>query len=227
MAEETALITLEQVKIAKGVTDNDAARDARYEQAIEFASTAVRKYADRLFGIPLVKETRSWEYDSSGYLDIDDAATVEGVVFVFGGLRMPITTFYWRAEPQGGPVYSYLNIPHWAGIYSPEMGFTYNLDVISKDRGWPGLIPLIEVTATWGWPTVPLDVQQATILTALEFADIPDNFVSENISGSSYSYQTAIRVGSGSPGGGANDLLPSAIPGRAQDLLAPYVRFLI
>jgi hypothetical protein len=219
MAELEAenLINLEELKFAMNIAagEVDALRDARLQQAIRDASAAVRRFADRAFGKPEVPGTRIYEWDASGYLDIDDCMSVTSVVFTFGGFEFPIEPFYWRPEPQEGPPYIYLTIPHWAGVYSPEMGFERNLDVISKDRGWPGLIPTVKVTASWGWPEVPADVRRATIWTAAAMSEKPENYVSESIAG--YSYSTSNRTSG----------LPTAIPAQAQDILSAYVRFQI
>jgi hypothetical protein len=211
------LITLTELKAAMNIAagDVDVVRDAKLESAIEGASAAVRRFADRAFGLPETPGIRTYEYDSSGFLDIDDCMAVTSVAFVFGGFETPIDQFYWRPEPQEGPPYNYLTIPHWAGIYSPQMGFKINLDVISKDRGWPGLIPTVKVTASWGWPEVPADVRRAAIWTAAVMSEKPEEFVSESIAG--YSYTTSNRT-SGAP---------QAIPPQAQDILAAYVRFQI
>jgi hypothetical protein len=211
----TNLISLAQLKIAMGITaaEVDLVRDEKLELSIADASAAIRSYADRSFGLPAVKGNRIYEYDASGYLDIDDAVSVESLVFIFGSLETPIEPFYWRAEPQEGPPYTYLTVPQWSGSISPEMGFTYNLDVISKDRGWPGLIPTIKVTGEFGWPEVPADVQRAAIWTAAAMAEKPDEMVSESIAG--YSYTSANRTSSA----------VTAIPSRAKDLLAAYERF--
>lgn len=215
--EAESLITLEELKFAMNIAagEVDALRDARLQQAIRDASAAVRRFADRAFGKPVSAETRIYEWDHSGYLDIDDAMSVTAVVFTFGGFEFTIEPFYWRPEPQEGPPYTYLTIPHWAGIYDPQMGFEKNLDVISKDRGWPGLIPTIKVTASWGWPTIPDDVKRATIWTAAAMSEKPENYVSQSIAG--YSYTTSNRTSG----------LPTAIPAMAQDILAAYVRFQI
>lgn len=216
-AEGENLISLDQLKTAENIAigEIDPVRDAKLEQAILFASAAIRNYTDRSFGKPEVHGSRIYEYDSSGYLDIDDAMSIEALTFIFGTFETPIENFYWRAEPQEGPPYTYLTVPHWAGSISPEMGFTYNLDVISKDRGWPGLIPTIKVTGMFGWPEVPGDVQQAAIWTAAAMAEKPDAYVSESISG--YSYTSSNRTSSA----------PTAIPSRAKDILAAYERFQI
>jgi hypothetical protein len=217
-SEETTegnLISLAQLKASMGIAagEVDIVRDEKLEQAIAFASVAIRSYSDRAFGTPAVKGTRIYEYDSSGYLDIDDAMSVESLAFIFGSFETPIETVYWRAEPQEGPPYSYLTVPHWAGSIDPEMGFRYNLDVVSKDKGWPGLIPTIKVNGEFGWPDVPADVQQAAIWTAAAMAEKPDQMVSESIAG--YSYTSSNRTSSA----------VTAIPSRAKDLLAAYERF--
>lgn len=209
------LITLEELKVAMGMDLSETDQDQKLTKAIAAASTAVRRFADRSFGLPLTEGVRTYEYDSSGYLDIDDAGEIISVVFNLVSFKFPITTFYWRAEPQEGPPYTYLKIPHWAGVYSPEMGFTRNFDVIAKERGWPGLPPTVEVTAKWGWPEVPDDVRQAAIWTAAKFQEKPDQLVSESIA--NYSYLSQTRTGGPAP----------AIPSQAQDLLAAYVRFQI
>jgi hypothetical protein len=211
------LISLEQLRIAHGIPAStiDPELDAKYEQAIRGASAAIRSYTDRSFGVPTKTSTKLFEYDSSGFIDIDDAMEVKTVAFRFGALTLPLDEFYWRPEPQDGPPYEYMTIPHWAGIYSPQMGFRYNLDVISRERGWPGLIPLIAIEAVWGWPEIPADVEEAAILTAAAFAQKPDAFVGESIE--NYSYTMGTR----------SSLKSEAIPDRARDLLNTFVRFQI
>jgi hypothetical protein len=218
------LITLEELKRAyyyPASLTEDKRRDENLSASITTASQAIRKFADRSFGMGTETKTMAYEYDSSGFIDINDAWKVLKVEFVFGGLHTKIEEFYWRAEPQEGPPYYYLTIPHWAGIYSPQMGFRYNLDVIARDRGWPGLIPLVEVEAEFGWPEVPVDVKQAAIYTAAKFAEKPGQFVSERIQ--DYAYTTQLRGTPAEPNTGT----VTALPQEAQDLLAPYVRFQI
>lgn len=212
------IITLEQVRRAKGLQDDEHASDEKYEDAIAFVSEAIRKYCDRSFGLPLTTGVREYEYDQDGFVDIDDAASIESVEFKIGTFIAPVQPYAWRAEPIKGPPFDYIAIPHWASSYSPEMGFMYNLDVLSRERRFAYLPPTVLVKGTWGWPEVPLDVQQAAILTVINYADDPDENISESIENYSFS-----RGGSRQFGAAES----VAISGRARDLLAPYVRFLI
>lgn len=212
------LITLDELKYALSDDIDEATPelDQRLRKAISGASEAVRKFADRSFGEPNVVATRIYDYDYSGYLDIDDAWEVQTVEFVMRSLGFPLTNEYWRAEPVAGPPYEYIIVPKWAGIYSPQMGFRRNLDRISKEANWVGVGPQVKITAKWGWPEVPQDVRQAVIWTAANFAEKPDQMVGESIA--NYSYTSQSRASQGPP---------PAIPSKAQDILAPYVRFQI
>lgn len=212
------LISLDELKYSLGDSVSEATPDldAKLHKSISAASDAIRKFTDRSFGVSIAKGVRIYDFDTSGYLDIDDAWLVEKVDFTIRTFTFPVPTEYWRSEPVEGPPYEYLVIPKWAGVYSPQMGFTYNLDRISQEHGWPGLMPQVKVEAEWGWPEVPEDVRQAAILTAATMAEKPDQMVSESIAQYSYTSQNRATAGP-----------PPAIPSKAQDLLAPYVRFLI
>lgn len=212
------LISVSELRVAKGMPTLTTEQEEKFNLAIEWASEAVRKYTDRAFGKPLTTGVRIYDFEPAGFINIDDASAVESVEFNVGGFITPIDSRYWRVEPLKGPIFDSLDIPHWAGIYSPQMGFTYNLDVFSKERGWPGLTPTVLVKGTWGWPEVPKDVQRAVLVTAAYFAQDPSQHVSESIE--NYSYSTG-----GSRAFGAAENI--ALPGDAKELLAPYVRILV
>lgn len=183
----------------------------KYQDAIRSASAAVRAYADRDFTLnaSAIATSRTFEYDDSGYIDIDDAQSVTGVqiVFPYGGFPQALTTTQWQALPYNSVIKD--NIIIYSPFFSPgarEMGFTYNLDRYEGPIGPP---PLVEVTAVWGWPEIPEDVQQAAIWTAAAFAEDARQVTSESIEGFSRSM---------------NVLAPTALPLRARDLLDEYRR---
>lgn len=220
-SSEINLITLNQLKAAMGidVAEDNATRDLRMEQAISSASSACRKYAERAFGTAEATATHTYEYDDSGYIDIEDCMSVSAVVFVVQTFEQPIESAYWRAEPINKPPFTYIEIPRWYNrIINPAMGFARNLDVLVRERGWPYQTPLVKVTGSWGWPDVPGDVQQAVIYTAAIMAEEPSDYASESIAGYSYVSERTTTTTS---------VAKSAIPSRAKDLLAPYVRFLV
>jgi hypothetical protein len=70
----------------------------------------------------------------------------------------------------------------------------------------------VEVTAVWGWPEIPEDVQQAAVWTAAAFAEDARQITSESIEGFSRSMNT---------------LAPTALPLRARDLLDQYRRVVV
>jgi hypothetical protein len=100
-----------------------------------------------------------------------------------------------------------------------EMGFTSNLDTLLGG----GIFEDIEVTvaATFGWPTVPDDVQRATIWTAYEIetsgpssgGDLAGKSVAE-VSESYFASQLA----------GQGNVSPDPLPPRARAIIDNYQR---
>jgi len=211
------LITFERLLDAlnKVVTDMEPQEVRKYQAAIRSASTAVRAYTDRDFTVNTssTAKPRIFEYDDSGYIDIDDCQKVTSVriTFPYGGLPQTLTTDQWTLMPYGGEIKDNLI------IYSPlaygmsrEMGFTWNLD--TYDGPYGGAPPYVEVTGVWGWEEIPEDVQQATVWTAAAFSEDARQVTSESIEGFSRSM---------------NVLAPTALPLRARDLLDQYRKVVV
>ena len=211
------LITREQLLDAlnKVEIDLEPQEIRKYDTAIRSASAAVRRYTDRDFTVndSGVATARTFEYDDSGYIDINDAQTITAVrvLFPYGGLPTTLTTDQWMAMPYDGPMKDNLVIysPVFHGM-SREMGFTWNLDTYDGPSGGPP--PAVEVTAVWGWPAIPDDVQQATIWAAAAFAEDARQITSESIDSFSRSMNT---------------LAPTALPLRSRDLLDEYRRIVV
>jgi hypothetical protein len=204
------LITRDELKAALGIPANQTADHPNLDRIIAASSAAVEVWTDRDFGASLVTEQRTYEYDGSGYLDIDDAAAVTAVTTSFAGTDSLVPSDLWRAQPYGAPVLTELLLPGFYGGVSPEMGFARNMDVLAREGRLQTLPLLVKVDATWGWPIVPEDVKQAVIWTAASMKEQPTPYVQESIEG--YSRSTNIRAPS------------TSLPDRAKDLLAPYMR---
>lgn len=196
------LVSLADLKVALGISDNDS--DPKLTQAIENSSAAIRSYVDRPFETPVsASSTRSYAYDGSGVLEIDDAQSV--TLVVQDGITLDPLEY--SAEPYVKP-YTWLFLPPYVIPESPAMGFTRNLDKF----WWRAYQQpkVVQVTGTWGWPAIPKDVEQAAIYTAAAFAETPRPFVSERIGEVSRVYTPSA--------------LRDAIPPRAKELLEPYFR---
>jgi len=199
----------------KVVADLEPQEVRKYESAISAASAAVRAFTDRDFTLNSngTATVRTFEYDDSGYIDIDDAQSLTGVriIFPYGGLPMSLTTNQFAGMPYGGPIYDTLIIysPTFYGM-SREMGFTYNLD--TYDGPYGGAPPVVEVTAVWGWVEIPEDVQMATAWTASAFSEDDRSVTSESIEG----YSRALA-----------SVPLAALPLRARDLLDQYRRIVV
>jgi len=202
LVEVPDLITLQSLKDAIGIPAVDTGRDVRLTQAIKNASSAIRTYTDRDFATALVTETRNFLYDGSGTLEIDDCAASSITAVTVAGTS--ISSSQYIAQPdRRSPVHYWLLINGVNGV-SPAMGFTYGLDTYDFNQ------PVtVTVTASWGWPVVPDDVQQAAIYTAAAMAESPKPYISQQFE--SYSVQMPAPM-------------VDAIPSRAKSLLDPYQR---
>lgn len=214
-----ALIDLPTYKTLLGVTATD--NDAQVTALLDAASLAVTTYTGRDFEANTgISSPRTYNYDDSNMLDIDDCTAVSTVT-----VNIPNADDYvmdpneYTAMPgNGNPVYYYLLLHGGRYLFgiSPEMGFARNLDQYPAYRFAP---PTITVTATWGWPEVPADVQLATALTIQGIVTTGpqgnEGLSSEAIEGWSRSWGSR---------GGASASPMLAIPNRARDLLANYQR---
>lgn len=216
------LITLAEYRVAAGYDSTNTRDDAKISQWIPYASQAIRAFTERDFGSANVTEERTFSYDGSGYLDIDDAAVITQLKFVYpGAVEVLIPADDWSAQPtmrDDSPVFQYIIMPAYVGYAAgdPEMGFTRNLDVYARERRQWGIPSTVKVTATWGWPVVPGDVKMAAIWTVMEWLSRPtgEAVTSEAIEGWSRSWG----------GRGAAAAAAMAIPSRSRDILVNYAK---
>lgn len=217
------LISLEDFRAFLGIDPTDTRDDDKYSILIGAASDAIRAYTQRDFGLPVVTEERVFDYDGSGFLDIDDAASISEVKLTYpaslGTADITLGVDDWTPRParrDDAPIYTYIAMPAFVGNIpgSPEMGFKWNADVYARERGIWALPPNVKVTATWGWATIPNDVQMAVVWVVQAWSTRPtsDGLSSEAIEGWSRSW--------GSKGGVSAASL--AIPEPVRDLLANY-----
>src|SRR4051812_15866207 len=111
------LLTLSELRTARGDAPSDTSNDGRYTWMIPVASQLIRSYSGRDFGAAQITETRSFTYDGSGFLDIDDATSVQQVAIpdVTGiGNDLVLNANQWVAMPprrDDSPVFWYIIVP--------------------------------------------------------------------------------------------------------------------
>lgn len=190
MAALPNLLTEPELYAALGVVAADLSPGevSKYAFAIKAASQAIRTYTGRSFELATgVPTPRTFQYDGSGFLEINDAQSVLSVTGVYGSVSRDLLGEEFLAQPYDGfPVYEWVQLMDgvW-GVGSPEMGFKRNLDTLYDKL--PVTPVLMTVTADWGWDEIPYDVRQAVIWTGTALSEDPNNYQSESIEGYSRS----------------------------------------
>lgn len=207
------LITQDELlaSLDKAVGDLTPSEVEKYDFSIKAASQAVRNHTGRSFELATgVVTSRTFQYDGSGFLDIDDALSVVTVTGQYGSTVRTLLGDEWLPKPFGGlPVYEWIEVAGgtW-GIGSPAMGFERNYDALFNTM--PGRPVLMAVEGNWGWDEIPYDVRQATIWTASALSEDPRPYQSESIEGYSRSRGPTVPT--------------EVLPERALAALAPYER---
>lgn len=204
---QSEIITLDQLKESLGIPRSDTQKDLKLAQAITSATAAIRTYLDRDFGTATAAATRTYTYDGSGILELDDLVTGSVTQVQMDGRSLSSAEYVVQPDRRS-PVQYWMVLPPSSGI-SPAMGFTWNLDTYPMYANKPVYSISVSVTATWGWPTIPDDIQQAAIYTAAAMAESPKPYISQQYQ--NYSVQMPLPF-------------DCAIPERAQALLDPYQR---
>jgi hypothetical protein len=142
-------------------TDNDLLEDL-----IESASRSIDRIANRRFYLDSVASARLYRAYSDIFVYIDDLGTTTDLVV--------------KTDSNGNGTYAktltlnqdYILDP----LTAPSLSRPYTqLTMVSNTETWPifpgltqnGLRPGVQVTARWGWPSVPDDINMAClILTA-------------------------------------------------------------
>jgi hypothetical protein len=152
-------VTLSGLKGYLGI--DDSVEDALLEQIIEAASRSVDRIANRRFYLDAVATPRTYRPIGNLRVITDDIGTTSGLVLKTDpdSTGNYLTTFTlnvdYITEPTnalalGRPI-NYLTI---VGPTAMSLPVNY----------WPQ----VQVTARWGWPTVPDDIEQATYILSAD-----------------------------------------------------------
>lgn len=144
----TDYVTLSELKSFLRITDTGD--DAELALAITTASRVIDQAAGRRFGQDNAPTTRYYTApDATTALEVDDIATLTGLSVTFDGDAVTINTDY-RAVPYNAT--------------ADGQPFT-RLELVNGIR-FPTDARAIAVTATFGWPSVPAAIRNATLVQA-------------------------------------------------------------
>jgi hypothetical protein len=140
---------------------DDSVEDTLLEQIIESASRSIDRIANRRFYLDSSATARTYRPVGNMRVIIDDVGTTSGLILKTDPNSSGVyqTTFTlnqdYIVEPtnalaKGRPI-NYLTI-----VGSTAMSLPVNY--------WPQ----VEVTARWGWPSVPDDIEQATYILSAD-----------------------------------------------------------
>jgi hypothetical protein len=156
MAITNGYCTLSELKSAARIADN--VDDALLERAVEAASRRIDGECSRRFYVDGAVSARTYAANRNAFLFVDDISTTTGLVVkvddqMSGSFSTTLTVGVdYQTEPsnavaQGEPI---------TLLRALDTGFP----VAENGR------TLIEVTAKWGWPSVPHAIREATVLLA-------------------------------------------------------------
>ena len=142
-------------------TDNDLLEDL-----VESASRSIDRIANRRFYLDATASARLYRAYSNIFVFVDDIGTTSNLVVAM--------------DENGNGTYSKTLTLNTDYILDPLTSQSLNrpftqLTMVSNTESWPifpgitsnGLRPGVQVTARWGWPSVPDDINMAClILTA-------------------------------------------------------------
>jgi len=147
-----AYTTTALVKASLGIPLAATAEDTAIQAAIDAAAALIDNYTGRTF--ETVTEARTYLPRTASIVDVDDIATVSGLVIK-------------TDEDQDGTFETTLTVITDYVIVKNAAPFR---QITNVNRGWPLSLygrPTIEVTATWGYGTsVPDNIKQAALLMA-------------------------------------------------------------
>ena len=158
MAITNGYATLAEVKAAARITDS--VDDALLEIAIESASRAIDGHTHRNFTVAGTAATaRVFTATNSDFVWVDDVASTTGLVVktadnLDANFATTWVTADYQLEPLNG-VSEGISWPYTRIRSTGNKGFPYGSDLAG-----------VQVTARWGWLTVPTAVKQACIILA-------------------------------------------------------------
>lgn len=166
MALDDSYATLAELKAfarVKGTTDDDSLNDA-----LEAASRAIEQFCGRQFNVAASASARVYYPEHSCLVEVDDFHTTTGLVVKVDSSGSGTFDTTWDVSDY--------ELRPLNGIVSGQAGWPYCEIWGDGSRLFPtnSRRASVEVTATWGWATVPTPVRQACLIMAQELYKLGD-----------------------------------------------------
>lgn len=150
-----AYITTSEMKSTLGMASSDSTRDAELTLAAEAASKLIDNQCGRVFTLDASATARTFTPDDhDGILLVDDIGSATGLVVETGTFGSSTWETVASTDYEVSPLNALAQGKPVTGIVRP---YRWGLNAYSRVR----------VTAKWGWPSVPYEVEQATMLQAI------------------------------------------------------------
>jgi hypothetical protein len=165
MAITNGYATLTQIKAYMSISDNTD--NDLLEDLVESASRSIDRIANRRFYLDSTASARLYRAYSDIFVYVDDIGTTSSLVVA--------------TDENGNGTYSKTLTLNQDYILDPltasSLGRPFTqLTMVSNTETWPifpgltqnGLRPGVQVTARWGWPSVPDDINMACLILAAD-----------------------------------------------------------
>lgn len=140
---------------------DDSVEDTLLEQIIESASRSIDRIANRRFYLDATATSRTYRPIGNLRVIVDDIGTTSGLIL--------------KTDPNSSGVYQTTFTLNTDYIVEPTNSLakgrpvTYLTIVGSTALSLPvNYWPQVEVSARWGWPSVPDDIEQATYILSAD-----------------------------------------------------------
>ena len=165
MAITNGYATLTQIKAYMSISDNTD--NDLLEDLVESASRSIDRIANRRFYLDATASARLYRAYSDIFVYVDDIGTTSSLVV--------------KTDSNGDGTYAKTLTLNTDYILDPltasSLGRPFTqLTMVSNTETWPifpgltqnGLRPGVQVTARWGWPSVPDDINMACLILAAD-----------------------------------------------------------
>jgi hypothetical protein len=160
-----ALCSVDDVKTALGI--EDTIDDLSINLAVEASTAMIEQYCGRQFSQDATATARIYVATNPYLVHVDDISTTSGLIVKTdpgedGSFSQTWQTADYQLEPlnakMSGQTWPYHTIRAIRSLYFP---MDYNQ-------------ALVQITARWGWPSIPNAVKQAAIIQSITVFKSPD-----------------------------------------------------